>query len=688
MSTPNFNFLMSHSTSIHEDDTLNKKSFEATAVGSDHAISINQGQGGETQVALPPISQDEHEYVADEKNRRYSKAKLDAEYSRLLEEVNKVVEHNSGSRFIFIMHLLKMVLFWRDAEKNDIYLQELYQDGIPQKDGDEKKKTPKVFKKTVNHGINFAPMINVAWKNHPACDLVSKKTNRISRAMNDIHENYLHSKTYTEDQLKEVATEIIKKGGMNKLVKYGQTSAAAQSDENEIPDSSSDKILCKKDGSMNPAEKSTLFIESLTHYDNVTVLPTANFTKEISVDDDNLSMVLVRKNKFGEFKLIGQVTSKSQIENALVQQFSSDVTAVPRCMRVVTEMLLTQCLPSELQIHYKKLVDEAGKHPDQTAINAVRRLFYKYKSQTFVMSPIHALSGVVTIGKAKEHVFEDQDEIEEDLQLVTKSRRDLELNMIAPRNFRNFVALEQSNDQKIPTALGPYTHKVVLKTKKEKDLAKCISVQFGAESTALKSLRQVDVDIDTLNQKTPIWDRVVSEAWIKNFNNTFTNNWIKHHSKHITRAHQATIELEFGKSRVKVGFFNVRSEYDNRIEFTAPADAKSDTDSAFVLSKDFAIAMHGLNDLGFIEDVRIRLYSSMVRLSYSTEVANYELIIPRCNSFGNRLDNGFSEYRLISDDGYPEDSLYQQTEADLAKEFNPEIDPSYQTEEEMREEFK
>jgi len=317
MSSSNVNSSMTYSTAASDVEASKDLSLETHSISDQNDTPIHQSAQGDIVAKSQSNLTDGNEYVADETNRRDSKQKLDAEYSEILEEVNKVVERNSTSRFTFIMHLLKMVLFWRVAKKDPAYLQELYQQGIQQKEGDETKKSPKVFKLDVNHGINFAPMINAVWKNHPACDLVSKKTNRVSRAMNNIHVNYLEDKMYTEEDLKKVVAEIIKDGGMNKLVKYGKQDADPGSDGNAVPDSSSDKLLCKKVGSMTPAENEKLFQESLLHYDNVIALPTAKLTKDIAVDDDNLSMVLLRKNKLGEFKMVGQVNSKSQIEKAL-----------------------------------------------------------------------------------------------------------------------------------------------------------------------------------------------------------------------------------------------------------------------------------------------------------------------------------------------------------------------------------
>jgi len=603
------------------------------------------------------------DYVEDEFHQRKETLLLNQQFETIKLDVDRVVQqHRQGKRF-FITNLVETVIFWKKGSSVKNYLPNLLGNKILTATG-----KPKKFKMVVNHGHNFAPLLNQLWANHSECELVAKKTNRLSRAMNTIDKMITDQGPVVDTTTEKIVDQIVKNGGLSGLVSYG-SKVNSSTNENMIADSAADQQLCKKDMALSNEEKRKLFAQGLEHFNNVTVLPTANFNAHIAVNDENMSLVLVRQNPTGDFSVIGDVQDKSQIESVVAAKYSGDISSISPSMRVVMEILMTQCLPNRLQETYKKLLEVAGKFGDGSKSHVVRRLFYKHAAKTFVLSPIRAESGVITIAKPLAEVFEDQSLIEEDLQLSTMSRRNLEREIISARKFKSYLVEDEQGIGLIPCG-NSFSHgQNMIGIEKEKSNSqKRFQVIFDPENTDTESIRQACVDIEDFDAKTPLWSRTVSADWIKTFNAAFTSKWMDNHAKYMARNNQKNIELEFSRKSLQLGFFSDGKEYDCKVQVEVPVSMESRSVSAYVLSKDFAIAMHGLDDLKITKDVQLRLYKSLLRITYWTDVAAYELLIPTCNSSGVRHTDGFYEYRLESLNLDPQDDLSFQTEEEMCKE--------------------
>ena len=623
--------------------------------------------GADTGTPSSNMTSDGHTEYAEMAQHDLKKTKvLDQEYEAMRNGVSNIVKLESSTRVSFIKNLIHMAIFHRKGKAVDGYLENIYKESEEAGTTEGTKATTRTYKEIVNHGVNYARLINAVWLGNEKCELVANKTNRISRAMNTINKNHIPHEQMTPEEIDSLAHKLVEKGGMSQLVKYGKEGNNCVEDEN-IPDTSADKSLCKKEVLIHGDEQKNLFSMGLEHYKNVVILPTAKFTNHITVDDNDMSLVLIKKNKMGEYNVISQLHDESQVEKIIANEYSNDLLSLPKSMHVISEMLLTQCLPASLQKQYKNLLDQEGKVTDGETKNVVRRLFYKHRSNTFLMSPIRTTSGVVTYAQPFTEVFEDQKMIFEDLQLMTKSRRDLEVNILSPRKFKTYVVSDEHESEKIPAVNGLYSHVLQLKTaEKDKDgKTPTLDIQFAGENLIHESIRQVDVDFDGLDTRLPLWDCTVDASWIDEFNSIFTSKWIKHHAKYITRKSQEKMEFKFGRNDVTVNFFNVDDQYDLTACVNLPEKISTDTAPAYFLSKDFAIAMHGLDELQIIGKVQIRLYHSMIRISYSTAAAKYELCIPTCKSNGSRNDSGFTEYTLITDS-----SFYEEDDSYLDKEFS------------------
>lgn len=588
------------------------------------------------------------DYVADAKAEKLKTQKLDVNFGKMQKQAKEVSRRHTTNKHGHYKLMVEMVVFGKDAVEVDGYMDTI----CPSTTG-------KKFKKQVSYGINFAPLITAVWAGLD-CELVNNKTNRISRAMNAILNEYnANSAVYATDTVKKLVTFVIKSGGENGLVKY---KTQAPSDVATMSDTDADMLLCQPAAKLSNVEVVRLQKEAMAHYKNVTVLPTANFTGNVLLNEDDCSLVLVNKNKNGEYAVISQVTDTKMINEVITERYGCDFSSSPVSLRVINEVLATQCLPSVMQHTYKKLTEEAGKFSDGTPRKVMRRLVHKAAEGTFLMSAIRADSSLVTIAAPKSLVVE---QVDYDVQLLALSRRQLEQAMISPRQFKAYKLDNLSNKAVFPCG-GEFSHhlRLVPVATNTKSEVKPINVHLAPESTVNESLHQVDIAITA--KATPLWERKVDADWVKVFNSKFTNNWVKSHGQNITRPNQSVLELEFKTKVVQVNFFKKGSEYETglTVNVDVPAGKKHGTPRQ-VLSKDFATAMHGIGDLQLVSDATIRVFAGLMQILYETDAATYQVCIPFVTEKGKRETKGFTKYQLVRSDIDPEDDLSYQSEEDM-----------------------
>lgn len=591
------------------------------------------------------------DFVADAKAAKLKTQKLDVDFGNMQKQAQVVARRHTTNKHGHYKLMVEMVVFGKDAVEVDGYMDTICS-----------STTGKKFKKQVSYGINFAPLITAVWAGLD-CELVNNKTNRISRAMNSILNEYnANSAVYATDTVKKLVAFVIKSGGENGLVQYKTNGATDMNDT--MSDVEADLLLCKSAIKLSEQDSADVKNEALAHYKNVTVLPTAQFTRNVPLNEDGCSLVLVNQKKNGEYAVLSQVTDTKMINEVIAERYGADISASPKSLRVINEVLLTQCLPSAMQHTYKKLTEEAGKFSDGAPRKVVRRLVHKATDGTFLMSAIRAESSLVTIATPKSAVIEH---VDYDVQLRALSRRQLEQAMISPRQFKSYKLENLTHNAVFPCG-GLFSHqlRLVPVAVKAKSEVKPIDVHLGPESSLNESLYQID--IAGMAKKKPLWERKVDADWIKVFNSKFTNNWVKSHGQNITRPNQSMLELEFKGKVVQVNFFKKGSEYETGLTVTVdvPAGKKHGT-PRHVLSKDFATAMHGIGDLPLVSDTTIRVFAGFLQIQYETDAATYQVCIPFATEKGERETEGFTKYQLVRAD------------------IDPEDDPSYQSEEDMQE---
>lgn len=570
------------------------------------------------------------DYVADEHQFNALKLALDKKWAVVRSAAETAARHQQQGNHLEYRSAVKVMLFWHEA-KDTTYIEDLVKSKIKRK-----------YKAKVSHGINFAPLIEVLWTGLEAPDLPTNKANRISRALNRLYQVFGSQFKFRLDAEDQLVEYVIRSGGINGLVSYRQ--GEAELAEDQAPDITRDREAIKRAAEIRKAAIQKAYQDSLNYFKAKSDLPPAGLPEDIPVNEDDVSLVLVNRTTPGSYTVIDTVLDREQISQAVTRSYLSQYGTLPPALRFVAETLATQCCPAEHDATYIRILNEASKMSGVSRTRAIRRLVYRHGAGNFLLSNVSARHGLVTVATPKLAVLESA---VDDVALSTMSRRSLERYLVSPRNFRmlNFSkaigmgALPRSGDDELTHAM-----KIEVLFAQENGANVQIPVYFHREPVDRQPLSQVDVD--ERDATPPQWERLLPAHWLRQFNAAFTNNWVSSHARHINRAHQTVLDLQFLPSSLTVNFFNLDGKSDLHTLVMVPAGPLANGRRRSFLSKDFAIAMLQLAELPIVGHVQMALYAGYLKLSYETEVGVYSVYIPAVESTGERLNDGFSQYSM------------------------------------------
>ena len=546
-------------------------------------------------------------------------ASLNQKLTQLQNDGSVVAGLYRNANRTFYKHVVELYMWWRDAEQVPGYLDQAY------------SWTGKKYKTKVKHGINFAPLFWLAWG--PDNGLTDDKANRCSRVLNKLHKLYLAEKQYRTDSVVKLANYIESKGGINGLVGYGKA-VDVEDDDDEEADAA--PVLETRLMSTD-AMFAELFASARDFYCSVSAPSAIDLDATIPLTGDGLGLVLVRKVG-SQYQLIGASRDDTMVQPVAVQTYLHDYSALPQSVRAIIETISTQCLPRNLQKFYNALQDDAAKGAKAASAKSIRRLLYLHASGELLLSPMHAESGVVTVAKPKQQVFAN---VSTDTALLLRCRRAIEQRLIADSDF-NFY--QTANINTVPEFTIPNLASHVIRLQHRFVPHDYMYMEFwpfytgGIAPTA-------QLAVSSTNNGFGTWQGRLSLAWFRKFALEFTTPWLSNHGLNITRAHQKVFHLAFGMNDLTAYFICRNGLFENELAVGFDGAATGGAViTVSVLSKDFAIAMQAVADLGVVSEVNVEVDSDVLALRFSTTAADYRLYIPTCTIDGVRSSKHFKPH--------------------------------------------
>ncbi len=515
----------------------------------------------------------------------------------------------------FYAHVAAVYYWWRHASEVTGYLDSEY------------AKLARKFKSRVKYGYNFSPLLVLVWGNDNCSD---GDLDRHSRALNSIDAEYLSRPSYyKKDGVARLAKFIEDRHGINGLTGYGK--ADTEEDDDEIVSS------FKKPALPDSAKSNALYQAAAAHYAHLTTSPSINFGAAIPVNNEELAVILVKRSATG-FQLLGATNDADAVRAAAVVNFKHTFSALPSSVRAIVETVRTQCLPAHLQKIQRDLTDKSKqKHDDGKPKLSPKRLLYRANSADFLLSPVRAHAGVVTVARPKHNVLDDA---ASDVFLSNPARLALERRAISNYEFNLYKA---DSIDTIKTYAQESSASHVLRLENIADETDYLHLDFWQYDSAVADVIP-QVDIDSLGHAD--WQQSLSITWFRHLALDVVEKWFASHANHIKREHQKICQVQFGRDSIAISFVRRNAVFEHRHEIALPQQTQGfKTLNLYFLTRDLMPVLRSIADFEVDGAVDVLVDTAAVLFKFQTDAAAFTVAVPTANENAIRNKKGFTFYQ-------------------------------------------
>lgn len=473
-------------------------------------------------------------------------------------------------------HLSEIYFWWANASQQDNYLE------------DEYKKLARKFR-TVTYGINFAPLLWLVYGNNSG--LNNQYADRYSRALNAMHKEVSKKPAYyAKDGVAKLVSFIEQSGGTAALAGYAPPEDNSSSSKSAI---NTENAEAQKLQIQNILKQSWM----LGKYRIDTQLP-VEYPTYFNTTSDDFAVLLVKRTAQG-FEIVDVDSSDDGVNTLLANTLRKRFDLCVFSIRPLLELIYTQCLPQSLEALAEKLVDittlQEGKKTKK--VHSHRRVFYRAETNEFVLSPMNATTGVVSIVKPYFDLLLDG--CEKDVYMPYAERNNIETNLL--RNFEFNLYDTELKTTPVPEypELNTASHVVHLRHRTDNNQFQNISF-WPFYSSLEQPQNQLLVKEDY--KLTPKWYAHIDRDEIKRINDEFLNHWLSGHARYINRDAHTILQFTFADTWLAVEFVNEDGLFVNRQKIDLkPIEVSNKTVTVLFRTKDIVPALNCLADLPIIK---------------------------------------------------------------------------------------
>lgn len=506
-----------------------------------------------------------------------STLQLQKKLVKLQETGGVVMEELRKTHHKLNTHLSEIYFWWCTASQKGDYLEQEY------------TKLGRSFR-TVRYGINFAPLLWLVYGNNSG--LTNTHADRYSRALNAMHREVgKKPQYYAKDGVTKLVSFIQQSGGTTALAGY------APPDE-DSSNSTSNPInalaaAAEKLATQNILKQSWMVGE----YRIDTQLP-VEYTSYFNTTSDDFAVLLVKRTPQG-FEIVDVDGNENTVNAALANTLRKRFDLCVFSIRPLLELVYTQCLPQSLEALAEKLVDVSTLQNDERKkkVTCHRRVLYRAATREFILSPMNATTGVVSIVKPYFDLLLDG--CDKDVYMPYTERNQVETNLL--RNFEFNLYDTELKTVPIPAypELDSASHVVHLRHRTDSNQFQNISF-WPFYSSLEQPQNQLLVKEDY--ELTPKWYAVIDRDEIKRINHVFLNHWFAGHARYITREAHSMLRFTFADSYIAVEFLNEDGFFVNKEKINLkPIEASNKTVTVSFRTKDIVPALNCLADLPIIK---------------------------------------------------------------------------------------
>jgi len=540
--------------------------------------------------------------------------------------------------------LVEAYLWWKDAVQDTEYLEALYEENEIKYENTRNTNQP-----------NFKAVVQLAFEIYDLDDGNNRnKVAKWGKALNAINEQYerkIEFYQHRDNLHNELLNWINDNGGVNGITTTRQTSIEHIGLDDEDEDTNVKTSQPNKQPSQKTvAKKKQQRVATVDVQRQQTQTHTSEKEFEIgevATDEDELVVILARKNADGTLVHIGDTTDELLVNSALEICTSLSITSKNDILRLLLESLKPHYVP---YLFHK------------------RKLRSKFFNKSKVKYEFDDTEGTIRVTESVRLTITSQGDI-----LVSKSPSNSSLITFTQPTWQLDVPYDmflRSKDRQWLEVEGEHN----------KVLATCNSVEDDyLEDTAsnIKADKQVSIlnsatqhkrniyfyDYDVLDEaftqpccfadisKEAVWNTEVSQSWITRFNDMHFRKWIQNTNKRISISENKTFEFVIDKQGIEVQSYWDRNEKEYRNsgdEYVTNWENK--------IKKRSSEHYHKVNPLDVVQlfevlstiqiKGNVELFGfenaeddgGCFAVRYTTDVATHTAFIPHCNDKGIRVN--------------------------------------------------
>lgn len=469
-------------------------------------------------------------------------------------------------------HLCEIYFWWVEASQQGDYLEQEY------------KQLGRTFR-TVNYGTNYAPLLWLVYGENNA--LSNQYVDRLSRALNKLHEEVTQkSALYKKDGIAKLTNFIQQANGITALAGYALPREVDVSE----PRSQKDTVSEHKEQLelLNQA-----WILDEFGIEEKQAIP---YVPYIKTTPENYALLLVKRTDEG-FELIEVDNDSQTVNSALADALRKRFDLCVFSVRPMFELMFTQCLPKSLENLAERLVDIAELQDNKKVkkVKAHRRVLYRADTNEFVLSPMNAHSGVVSI--VKPYFDMVLDGCATDVYMPYTERANVE------KMLRDYAFNLYDTELKTPPIphypeLNSASHVVHLRHRTEPSQFQNISF-WPFYNTLKEPQDQLLVKDDY--ELNAIWHAHFDKDEIKRVQDVFIHKWLGGHARYLTREAHQTVRMTFADTWWAIEFVTEEGQFVNKqVVNLTPIKVSNSVITAIFRTKDIVPALACLAALPII----------------------------------------------------------------------------------------
>lgn len=524
-------------------------------------------------------------------------------------------------------HLSKIYLWWREARLIDGYL------------GAEYDKLGRTFKK-IKYGTNYRPLLFLVYGEGGGLD---KNNLPIYNAtLNALHTEFeRRPKLYEQDAPAKLTTFISNAGGVVELAK----TVPADDDDSALPAFDRKKLAALAD------DINEILLKEAVLCSLGSPLPMLPIKHYFSLGYKQHSVLLVNKTDRG-VGWVSTSTNSKLIQDLLVAEVRHRFDLQHPRVRPLLELLQTQSLPKHLAGLSTALVEKTtltgyGKQK----FDAERRVLYRHETGEFVLSPMNAESGVVSVVKPSTqglpHPLQKPmfDNCGHDLLLQPRERASIEVDMLHDFNFNLFDAGPLNSVKRYPEA---DTASHVLSFRHRADKSRKFHVPFWPCYESFDK-PQYQLLKEPSYKSNALWKAKLSVFWFQQLSDAFLDRWLEKHATQLKRDRQSRLRLVFNEDSLCFEFVYRDGAFENFEEI--PLESVASCGGSCVaqfMSKDIVPVLRSVAHMQVNSRISLKLSADVLRLRFSTidpGGSEHEILVPTIDAAGQRAKAPFMLYQ-------------------------------------------